>query len=208
MVQPVTLEGRFVRLEPLSLTHVPGLVEASSGPRETFGYTFVPSGEVETRAYVENALAMQAAGTAIPLATIDRLSGRVAGTTRFFDIEFWDWAPDSPHQRGVDLPDALEIGYTWLSPAAQRTAINTEAKLLMLTHAFEVWRVHRVRLVTDARNERSWKAIERLGANFDGVLRAARAAYDGGIRDSAYFSILDSEWPTIKAGMEKRLRPD
>jgi RimJ/RimL family protein N-acetyltransferase len=131
----------------------------------------------------------------------------VVGTTRFCYIEFWDWEPGSPHQRGAHLPDALEIGYTWLSPAAQRTGINTEAKLLMLTHAFETWRVHRVRLTTDARNERSRKAIERLGAGFDGVLRAARTAFDGGIRDSAHYSILDSEWPEIKRALAKRLLP-
>jgi len=207
MPQPITLEGRFVRLEPLSLDHVPALAAAASGPRETFVYTLVPDGEAEARAFVEAALAMQASGTAVPFATVDRATGRVIGTTRFFDMQFWDWEPGSPFQRGAGLPDALEIGYTWLSPAAQRTGINTESKLLMLTHAFEMWRVHRVRLVTDARNERSRRAIERLGARFDGVLRAARTAFDGGIRDSAYYSILDSEWPEVKEALRKRLRP-
>jgi RimJ/RimL family protein N-acetyltransferase len=207
MLQPVSLEGRFVRLEPLSLDHFPALAAAAAGPRETFVYTLVPDGETEMRKFVEDALAMQAAGTAAPLATIDRASGRVVGTTRFFDIQFWDWPTGSPYQRGEELPDALEIGYTWLSPSAQRTGINTESKLLMLTHAFETWQVHRVRLVTDARNERSRRAIERLGARFDGVLRAARTAFDGGIRDSAYYSILDSEWPDAKTALAKRLRP-
>jgi N-acetyltransferase len=208
MLQPVTLKGRFVRLEPLRLDHIPALAVAAAGPRETFVYTLVPDGEDETRIFVETAMAMQAAGTAVPFATIDRLSGRVVGTTRFFDIQFWDWKPGSPLQRGVELPDALEIGFTWLSPSVQRTGINTESKLLMLTHAFETWRVHRVRLVTDARNERSRRAIERLGMQFDGVLRAARTAFDGGIRDSAYYSMLDSEWPEAKTALEKRLRPD
>jgi RimJ/RimL family protein N-acetyltransferase len=206
MLQPVTLEGRFVRLEPLSLDHVSGLVAASSGDRDSFVYTLVPNGETEARNFVESALASQVAGAAIPLATIDRRTGRVVGTTRFFDIQFWDWPSGSPHQRGAELPDALEIGYTWLAPDAQRTAINTEAKLLMLSHAFEVWRVHRVRLVTDARNERSRRAIERLGARFDGVLRAARTAFDGGIRDSACYSMLDSEWPAARAELQARLR--
>jgi len=208
MLQPVTLEGLFVRLEPLSLDHVDGLAAASSGSRETFVYTQVPDGGAETRAYVEEALAMQAAGTAVPLVTIDRATQRIMGSTRFFDIEFWNWEAGSPYQRGEELPDALEIGYTWLTPEAQRTGINTEQKLLMLTHAFETWRVHRVRLVTDARNERSRRAIERLGMRFDGVLRAARTAFDGGIRDSAYYSMLDSEWPEAKAALEQRLRPD
>jgi RimJ/RimL family protein N-acetyltransferase len=206
MLQPVTLEGRHVRLEPLSLEHVPALAEASSGPRETFVYTLVPNGEAETRQFIEDALSMHAAGTAVPFATVDRATGRVVGTTRFCYVEFWDWPEGSPYQRGTDLPDALEIGYTWLAPQAQRTAINREAKLLMLTHAFEVWRVHRVRLVTDARNQGSRRAIERLGARFDGVLRAARTAFDGSIRDSACYSMLDSEWPVAKAALEARLR--
>lgn len=207
MLPPVTLEGRFVRLEPLSLDHTSALTEAASGPRETFVYTQVPDGEAEMRMFVEAALAMQTAGTAVPFATIDRASGRVVGTTRFFDMQFWDWPPGSPNQRGEELPDALENGFTWLSPEMQRTGINTESKLLMLTHAFETWQVYRVRLVTDTRNERSRRAIERLGMRFDGVLRAARTAFDGGIRDSAYYSMLDSEWPEAKAALEKRLRP-
>lgn len=200
------LEGRFVRLEPLTLDHVPGLVDATSGNRESFVYTLVPSGETEARAFVASALADQGAGTAVPFATIDRSTNRVVGSTRFCDIEFWDWPAGSPHQRGAELPDAVEIGYTFLASEAQRTGINTEAKLLMLTHAFEVWRVHRVRLVTDARNQRSRRAIERLGARFDGVLRAARTAFDGGIRDSVCYSMLDSEWPEAKAALEARLR--
>jgi N-acetyltransferase len=207
MLQPLTLEGRFVRLEPLGLDHISALTKAASGPRETFVYTQVPDGEAETREYIEVALAMQAAGTAVPFATVDRASGRVIGSTRFFDMQFWDWEPGSPYQRGEELPDALEIGFTWLSPEMQRTGINTESKLLMLTHAFETWRVHRVRLVTDGRNEQSRRAIERLGMRFDGVLRAARTAFDGGIRDSAYYSMLDSEWPEAKTALEKRLRP-
>jgi RimJ/RimL family protein N-acetyltransferase len=206
MLSPVVLEGRFVRLEPLTLDHVPGLVKASSGARESFVYTLVPNGASEARSYVEFALEAQAAGTALPFATIDRLTGRVVGSTRFFDIEFWDWSAGSPHQRGNDLPDALEIGFTFLAPEAQRTGINTEAKLLMLTHAFETWCVHRVRLVTDVRNERSRRAIERLGFRLDGVLRAARTAFDGGIRDSAYYSMLDAEWPAAKAALAALLR--
>jgi RimJ/RimL family protein N-acetyltransferase len=202
---PVLLEGRFVRLEPLTLDHVAGLVEATSGARDSFVYTLVPNGESEARKYVEFALAAQAEGTAVPFATIDQRTGRVVGSTRFFEIEFWDWPEGSPHQRGADLPAALEIGFTFLAPEAQRTGINTEAKLLMLAHAFELWRVHRVRLVTDVRNERSRRAIERLGFRFDGVLRAARTAFDGGIRDSAYYSMLDSEWPAAKVALAARL---
>jgi RimJ/RimL family protein N-acetyltransferase len=127
------------------------------------------------------------------------------GSTRFGNIESWPWPPGNPNQRGDDRPDAVEIGWTWLAAAAQRTAVNTEAKLLMLTHAFEEWRVHRVSLMTDSRNERSRNAILRLGARFDGVLRGQRPATDGGIRDTAAFSILESEWPMIRRRLQSRL---
>jgi RimJ/RimL family protein N-acetyltransferase len=134
------------------------------------------------------------------------VSGRVVGSTRYLNVEFWAWPAGNPLQRGAGLPDVVEIGATWLAPAAQRTPINTEAKLLMLTHAFEVWRVHRVSLMTDARNMRSRTAILRLGAKVDGVIRAARVAVDGVIRDTAAFSIVESEWPSVKAGLRVALR--
>ena len=122
------------------------------------------------------------------------------GSTRFMNIEHWPW-----DLAGAD-PDAVEIGSTWLAPSAQRTPVNTEAKLLMLTHAFEVWHVQRVTLKTDARNERSRNAILRLGARFDGVLRANMPAYDGAWpRDSAFYSILASEWPAVRSGLRTRL---
>jgi len=155
--------------------------------------------------YIETALRDQEAGRTLPFATAARATGRVVGSTRFGNIEFWPWPPGNPNQRGEDRPDAVEIGWTWLGAAAQRTAVNTEAKLLMLTHAFEEWRVHRVSLMTDARNERSRNAILRLGARFDGVLRAQRPATDGGIRDTAAFSILESEWPMIRRQLQSRL---
>ena len=193
-------EGHLVRLEPLGLIHVGGLVEAASGERDSFRFTGVPAGDAPTRQWVADALDLREAGAVVPFAIIERRTARVAGATRFFDLQYWRWAPGSPHQRGLELPDAVEIGHTWLAPWAQRTGINTEAKLLMLTHAFETWRVHRVRLTTDARNARSRAAIERLGMRLDGILRAASAGYDGVIRDSAYYSMLDSEWPAVKSG--------
>lgn len=202
---PVTLEGRHVRLEPLSLHHAPALVAAASGPRDTYGFTLVPGDEAEMRRYVAAALADQAARRALPFATVDRSSGRVVGSTRFGNVEFWAWPPGNGHQRGEALPDVVEIGWTWLAASAQRTAINTEAKLLMLGQAFDRWRVHRVSLMTDARNARSRAAIQRLGARFDGVLRANRPAVDGTIRDTACYSILDREWPEVRAGLEARL---
>jgi RimJ/RimL family protein N-acetyltransferase len=205
VVEPVTLEGRFVRLEPLTLAHAAGLLAAAVGPRDTYGFTLVPQGEAETRAYVEAALGEQEAGRALPFATVDRASGRIVGSTRFFNIELWPWPPGNANQRGAERPDVVEIGWTWLAASAQRTPINSEAKLLMLAHAFDRWRVHRVSLMTDARNLRSREAIMRLGARFDGILRAARPASDGTIRDTAAFSVLDSEWPAIRTRLGARL---
>jgi N-acetyltransferase len=205
MVRPVTLEGRFVRLEPLSPAQAGALLAAATGPRETYGLTLVPGSAVETAAYIETALADQRATRSLPFATVDRASGRVVGSTRFLNIEFWTWRAGNRHQRGPERPDVAEIGATWLAASAQRTPINTEAKLLMLAHAFDHWRVHRVSLMTDARNQRSRQAILRLGARFDGILRAARPASDGAIRDTAAFSILEAEWPAVRANLEGRL---
>jgi N-acetyltransferase len=209
-VQPVVLDGRHVRLEPLALGHARALVAAGSGPRDTYGFTVVPTDEDSMLRYIEAALRDQDAGRALPFATIAKVAGakatgRVVGSTRFGNIEFWPWPAANPHQRGVDVPDVVEIGWTWLAQDAQRTPINSEAKLLMLTHAFEGWRVHRVSLMTDARNERSRRAILRVGAQFDGVIRAQRMAADGTIRDTAAFSILESEWPAVKRQLQSRL---
>jgi RimJ/RimL family protein N-acetyltransferase len=206
VVTPVTLEGRWVRLEPLDPSHAVGLLAAASGSRDTYGLTMVPGTAAETDAYIATALAEQAAGRALPFATVDRTRGVVVGCTRLFNIECWPWPPGNANQRGAERPDVVEIGWTWLAAAAQRTPINTEAKLLMLAHAFDRWRVHRVSLMTDARNQRSRNAILRLGARFDGVLRAARPASDGAIRDTAAFSILEAEWPAVRANLEARLR--
>jgi RimJ/RimL family protein N-acetyltransferase len=206
VLTPVTLTGRHVKLEPLSPAHVPALLAAAiSGSRDTYAFTWVPGTEAEMTAYVGEALRLHGEGRALPFATVDAQSGRVIGSTRYLNVEFWTWPRGNPLQRGDDVPDVVEIGATWLAPAAQRTPINTEAKLLMLTHAFEVWRVHRVSLMTDSRNMRSRDAILRLGARFDGVLRGARVAVDGIIRHTAAYSILESEWPDVKAGLEARL---
>jgi len=202
---PVTLEGRVVRLEPLAPGHLKPLLAAASGPRDTYGFTTVPGNEAEIEAWARTAFADRDADRARPFATIQRATGRVVGTTRFGNIEFWPWPPGNPHQRGADLPDVVEIGWTWLAADAQRTAVNSEAKLLMLTHAFETWHVHAVRLQTDARNERSRNAIMRIGARFDGVVRVSRVASDGIIRDTAVFSIIEAEWPEAKARLQARL---
>lgn len=204
-LEPVLLQGRHVRLEPLSLAHVPALLEAASGPRDTFSFTQVPSDAASMERYVEIALAAQSQHLALPFATVDLRTGRVVGSTRFGNCEYFVW-PDGKPRRPPHSPDAVEIGWTWLSPEAQRTGINSEAKFLMLAHAFERLFVARVNLRTDARNQRSRAAIERLGARLDGVLRAHTPAYDGaGIRDTATYSILASEWPAVKTALSRKM---
>ena len=204
VVQPVVLEGQLARLEPLTLGHALALARAASGNRDTFGYTWVPEGEAETRVYIEDALGLQARGEDLPFATIDRASGDVVGCTRFLHIEYWNWPPGNPNDRGPEYPDALEIGWTWLTAEAQRTGINREAKYLMLRHAFEVFRVHRVQLITDSRNSRSRRAIEALGCRLDAVIRASRDGRDGIVRETALFSMLESEWPAARAALAAR----
>jgi N-acetyltransferase len=202
---PLTLDGERVRMEALSPAHVDGLVAAAAESRATYSLTQVPAGAAAMAAYVEAALADAARGLAVPFATVDKARGRVVGTTRFGNIEYWKW-PDAPLPPVPAGPDAVEIGWTWLAASAQRTHVNTEAKLLMLAHAFEVWRVRRVTLKTDARNARSRANIERIGGHLDGVLRAHTSAWDGLIRDSAVYSILLSEWPAAKERLAARLR--
>jgi RimJ/RimL family protein N-acetyltransferase len=206
MIEPVRFEGRLVRLEPLELSHVPALFEATRGGRDSFALTFVPLDEPGMRAYVEMALRERDAGMVVPFATIERATGRVVGSTRFGHIERWTWPEGHPLKRPPERPDAVEIGWTWLAPTAQRSGVNVEAKLLMLTHAFERWEVHRVSLLTDARNTRCREAILRLGARLDGILRAARPAADGAIRDTAAYSIVRGDWPACKQALAQRLR--
>lgn len=205
LLSPIVLQGRWVRLEPLAAAHVPGLLRAATESRETYGFTDVPDTLPDMTAYVASASREQQAGRMVPFVTRNAESGEIAGATRFGNIEFWPWPEGSQHQRGLDLPDALEIGWTWLAASAQRTPINTEAKSLMLAHAFQEWRVHRVRFRADARNDRSRRAIERLGARLDGVIRAEKPAYDGVVKDTAFYSILDTEWPEVQAHLVRLL---
>lgn len=204
-VLPVTLEGNHVRLEPLREIHAGALAAAAAISRDTYGWTGVPDGLDQARAYIASALEDQRAGRALPFATVLRETERVVGTTRFGNIEYWAWPEGNPNQRGPHLPDAVEIGWTWLAADVQRTPVNTEAKYLMLRHAFETWRVHRVRLMTDERNTRSRSAIERIGGKLDGILRAHTPAYDGAIRNSAVYSLLEADWPADRARLEARL---
>ena len=208
MREPFTLEGTCVRLEPLNESHIPGLVTAAALDRTNYQWTYTPEGPDQMTAYVQGALAKAATDAHVPFATVAR--GRngdrdqIVGATRFCEIAFWEWPPGAVHQRN-GIPDVVDIGYTWLAGPAQRTVVNTEAKLLMLTHAFEVWEVHRVALQTDVRNRRSWAAIERIGATLDGIMRADRPGADDTVRTSARFSIVAEEWPDVKARLQARL---
>ena len=195
-----TLQGKHIRLEPLGHQHMDGLVAAAAGDRDLYRWSPVPRGKVEASAYINTALSWKEAGTAVPFAIVRIEDNSVIGSTRFWNIERWAWpAGHGMHGRGA--PDACEIGYTWLSHSAVRTAANTEAKLLMLQHAFEIWRVLRVCFHTDARNQRSRAALERIGGKFEGILRAHRIAADFIPRDSMRFSIIAAEWP----GVNKKL---
>ena len=188
-VEPVTLEGRHVRLEPLSPERHGDALAAVGLDPDLWRWTIV---KVESAAdlgrYVEAALAEQAAGRALPFATVERAGGRVVGCTRFMAIAV-------RHRR-------VEIGSTWVAKPWQRTAINTEAKYLMLCHAFETWGCLRVELKTDTRNERSRQAMRRLGFVEEGVYRKHMITERGEVRDTVYFSVVDDEWPALKVRLE------
>ena len=203
-MKPLRLAGEHARLEPLSAAHVPGLAAAAAEDRGSYAFTRVPDGEAEAAEYVRAALAEQAGGRVLPFAVVRTRDDAVVGSTRFLDMEVLGIpgvvVPDDRHP-----PSVVEVGSTWYASSAQRTALNSEVKLLLLGHAFDVWRVLRVSLKTDARNQRSRTAIERLGARFEGVRRAHTTASDGTVRDSAYYSIVAAEWPAVRDGLRRRL---
>lgn len=202
--EDLVLQGQHVRLEPLGYGHVDGLVNAAAGDPSLYQWSPVPRNEVEARKYLDTALAWKDAGTAVPFAIVRLADDALIGSTRFWNIERWAW-PAGHSSHGRETPDACEIGYTWFASSAVRTAANTEAKFLMLAHAFETWKVLRVCLHTDARNQRSRAAIERIGGKFEGILRAHRMAADFIPRDSVRYSILVSEWPEVKQWLLQRL---
>lgn len=190
-VEPVVLEGEFVRLEPVGIEHVDALWAAGS---DEALWGLIPTNVAsrgDMRRYVMAALADRELGVAMPFATIARGSGDIVGSTRFCSI-------DTANRRA-------EIGWTWITPKWQRTAINTEAKLLMLTYAFETWKCIRVELKTDALNERSRNAILRIGAKQEGIFRKHMITETGRFRDSVYFSIIDTEWDDVKQGLVEKL---
>jgi RimJ/RimL family protein N-acetyltransferase len=190
-VEPITLEGRMIRLEPLSLDHYAALCEVAFDDDIWRWTTTMIRTPEDLRAYIEMALKWQAEGHALPFATIVKASGRAVGSTRFGNIE-------RAHRR-------VEIGWTWIGRKWQRTPVNTEAKYLMLRHAFETWGCIRVELKTDVLNERSRKAILRIGAKEEGIFRKHMIMPGGRIRDSVYYSIVDTEWSAVKADLEERL---
>ena len=194
------LTGEHVELVPLTPDHVPDLVVAATIDRSSYGFTEVPGDADHMTRYVENLLAKRRAGTDLPFVQRRPHDGRVVGSTRFMDMRRW---------RGRPEPDEVEIGGTWLAADVQRTALNTEAKLLLLTHAFEIWHVDRVAIATDARNDRSRRAIARIGASFEGVLRNHRPSMAPGEagrpRDTALFSITAGEWPDVRRDLQHRL---
>ena len=189
--QPITLEGRHVRLEPLAQTHHAALCAVGLDPELWELIPYRVATPEDMAAYIQTALDAQAAGTALPFATVDIASGRVVGSTRYMNI-------DVAHRR-------VEIGATWIAAPWRRTAVNTEAKYLMLRHAFETLGCIRVELKTDALNQRSRNAIRRIGATEEGILRQHVITWSGRFRDSVYFSILDSEWPRVKRDLEQKL---
>ncbi len=200
-IENLTLPGRHVRLEALELRHSEALAAAAAVDPALYQWSPIPQSSADAASYIATALAWRDAGTALPFAIIRAEDNAVIGSTRFWNIERWAWPLNHP-RHGHEFPDACEIGYTWLARSAIRTAANTEAKSLMLSHAFEVWGVLRVCLHTDARNLRSQAAIERIGGKREGLLRAHRMAADFTPRDSIRYSIIAEEWPDVK----RRLR--
>lgn len=191
------LQGKFVRLEPLGHRHADGLVAAAAADPSLYTLSPVPQGKAEAMRYIDTALSWAEAGSALPFAIVRITDECVIGSTRFWNIERWAW-PQGHARHGRSAPDACEIGYTWFTSSAMRTAANTESKFLMLRHAFEEWEVFRVCFHADARNQRSRTAIERIGGTFEGILRGHRMAADFIPRDSARYSIIAPEWPAVK----------
>jgi RimJ/RimL family protein N-acetyltransferase len=199
-----TLTGRHVRLEPLDHRHGRALAQAAVLQPELYRWTWVPRDDAGAARYIQTAATQRDAGIAVPFAVIRTADGTVIGSTRFWQLDSWPWPPGHPCHGRAD-PDTCEIGHTWLAGPAIRTAANTEMKRLMLTHAFETWGVRCVCFHTDARNERSRKALSRIGAQFEGILRAHRISADLTPRDSARYSITATEWPAVKDHLDARL---
>lgn len=190
-IEPVILKGDFVRLEPMRAEHLDALFEAGRDETLWLWTQAIIKNKEDMQRYIAAALEEFERKVSLPFVTKEKSSGKIIGSTRFGNI-------DRKNRR-------VEIGWTWINPEWQRTRVNTEAKLLMLTHAFEVWKCIRVELKTDALNEKSRNAIGRIGAKEEGVLRQQAITESGRVRDTVYYSILDSEWLKVKSSLEKRL---
>jgi N-acetyltransferase len=190
-LEPVTLAGKLVRLEPLSIDHVAGLAEVALDPAIWTWTIARPTTVADLRSWAATALAGRDAGTEFPFATIDQATGRPIGSSRFMNIVL-------EHRR-------VEIGWTWVAPAWQRTGANREAKLLMLGHAFDTLGCRRVEFKTDALNEPSRRALLGIGAQFEGIFRNHMVMPDGRMRHSAWYSVIDEEWPAVREGLEQSL---
>jgi N-acetyltransferase len=196
IVTPLTLEGSVVRLEPIHSAHAAAFWEVAQDALDNIfeWYPYRLKTREDFQALVEKAFDEQQRGESVVFATVERSSGRVIGSTRYMNI-------DRVNRR-------VEIGSTWIAPPWQRTAVNTEAKYLMLRHAFEIWKCMRVELKTDALNQRSRNAILRIGATEEGTFRKHLITWTGRVRDTVYFSILDTEWPDVKPRLESLARQE
>lgn len=194
------LTGEHVELLPLGPDHADELLAAATVDRSSYGFTEVPGDAEHMARYIDTLLAKRRAGTDLPFVQRRVADGRLVGCTRYLEMRQW---------RGRGQPDEVEVGGTWLAADAQRSALNTEAKLLLLTQAFDGWHVDRVAIATDARNERSRRAIERLGARLEGILHHHRpsmvAGEAGRPRDTALYAVTDGEWPDVRRGLLDRL---
>ena len=188
---PLVLSGQSVRLEPLEPHHIPALMATAQKSPEEYRYTSTPVTEAQRDSYFEAAFRGRKAGTAYPFVLLDAYTEGIIGSSRYSDI-IWR------HRN-------CELGYTWLDPAYQGSAVNVESKFLMLEHAFETLKFLRVQIHTDTRNTRSQKAIEALGATFEGVLRRHMVAKDGFVRDTKVYSVVDTDWPEVKKRLEERV---
>ena len=190
-IEPIALEGQSVRLEPLLESHLAQLCEIGLDPDLWQWIPYRVLAAEDMRGYIRDALQAESQGLALPFATIERTTGKVVGSTRYMNI-------DTANRR-------VEIGSTWIGKPWQRSAVNTEAKYLMLRHAFEALGCVRVELKTDALNQQSRNAILRIGARQEGILRRHTMTWSGRVRDTVYFSVLDSEWPDVKATLEQKM---
>jgi N-acetyltransferase len=197
--------GRLVRLEPLHADHAAGLAAAAASDAELYRWTRVPAGVAGASRDIAGAIAARQAGTAAPFAVVRLADETVAGSTRLWDLHRWDWPAGHPRHGSAD-PDTCEIGHSWLTRSAIGTGVNTDMKRLMLTFAFESWGVQSVCFHTDAQNERSRRALARIGARYEGILRGHRLGTDGRPRDSARFAITAADWPAVRAHLAELSR--